>query len=215
MKSKRYLIPFFLSFLIGAATFFLWIKREEAKKGTTVPQILEVSHEQEEVEDEEIALPTEMLVEPTREEPTITPTRTAGPVTETEFLSEVQSDSIIKGVEPPPTHPYYQPSSDDPEKTIEAFLKAAKKGDPENFKYFLNSEARRNETIHLVPEGWDGILGTAIIEGRMKGDARTVKVIVAFYKGRDLNVAPVEKIGYFLVKSFGKWLIFDTVLEEK
>lgn len=47
----------------------------------------------------------------------------------------------------------------------------------------------------------------------MKGDTKTVKVVVSFYKGKDLN-NPVEKIGYFLVKSFGKWLIFDTVSEK-
>lgn len=220
MKNKCHLlIPFFISFLLGVTIVLLfWPKKEEGKKVEETSSSL--GQEKEAGKDKVDAVPT-ILAEPIRKTPTIeappferlpkeTPTVNPSPVSSPLTRS---SEDDIKGVAVLPTHPYFQPSVEDPQKTVTAFLEAAKEGNRENFKYFLNSDARRNESIHLVPQGWDGHLGSAAIIDKMKGDANTIKVVVSFYKGKDTSESPVEKIGYFLVKSFEKWLIFDTVRE--
>lgn len=220
MKNKYHLlIPFFITFILGITIVLLfWLKKEEGKKAEEISSSL--GQEKEAAKDKVDAVPTILaeLIRKThtietppfeglpKETPTVNPSSVSSPSTRS-------SEDDIKGVAVLPTHPYFQPSLEDSQKTVEFFLEAAKEGNAENFKYFLNSDARRNESIHLVPQGWDGHLGSAAIIDKIKGDANTIKIIVSFYKGKDTSESTFEKIGYFLVKSFDKWLIFDTVIE--
>ena len=218
-RIKRTLLVLFLFLLLGIVTIFLLIKKEEVRKSIAPSSVSEKSQESSSKADKEKNREPKLA-----ESEKVTPAVEAGSSQNKAQIAADNPDVLfadegtegnIKGVKPPPFHPRYQPSSEDPQKTIEIFLEAASAGNPENFQYFLNSEARRNENIRLVPKGWNGSLGTAVVGEKMRGDGNTVKIAVSFYEGKDTNATPIEKIGYFLVKSLGKWLIFDTVLEKE
>ncbi len=218
MEKKRYLIIFLLSFLLGMGVFF-WAKKEVLKESKQTLKPLEMDQNIENGEKKGEANEPAISKEPTKTTSTIgtSPPKDIGDKRDFESptgsLPKNQNIASPGRVIPPPTHPSYQPSSQDPQKTIEAFLQAAVEGNPENFQYFLSFEARNNSKIHLVPGGWSGELGMAVTKEQVKGDANTVKIIVAFYKGKSEISGLLEKIGYFLGQSFGKWLIFDTVVE--
>jgi hypothetical protein len=114
---------------------------------------------------------------------------------------------------PPPTSSVWQPSEVSPQKTMEEFLKAVSEGDPANYPYFLNFEARNNQSLYLVPANWNGQRDTFLVTDEMRADGETYKITMTYYKGQIEEANPLGKIGYFLVYSFNKWLIFDTTKE--
>jgi hypothetical protein len=205
----RYLLPFFLSFLIGVVSFLLWAKRKEVEKLGVVSPIWEIRQQEEK---------SEKTKEKSGGPTGTTPTAEIIPPVENTPSTDMGNEELLSSsrrVLPPPTDPNYQPSPESPKKTVEAFLKAANEGTLENFQYFLSFEARNNPKIHFAPEGWSGQVGEAVIGEETRGDAGTIKIVVTFYKGNKNEGIILEKIGYFLVKSFGKWLIFDTVIEKQ
>ncbi len=220
MKVKNLLFPFLFSFSLGVGISTFVIKRETSEIRVP-PQSQEINSKKENSRknnQEEIS-----QTQPTQaqEKSSIIKTNSTSSVNETvnfdsSTIPSAEADLINSSgrmILPPPTNSLYQPSSEDPQKTIEAFLQAVKEGNADNFQYFLNFEARNNKEIHLIPAGWSANNGTAVISDQMKGDAGTKKITVSFYRGKETE-GVTERIGYFLVKSFGKWLIFETVVEK-
>ena len=106
--------------------------------------------------------------------------------------------------------PIRRPSKDNPQKTIESLLEVIKRGEVDDYRYFVVPSVYQAGKIHLVPDNWNIKTGNAVIIEKIPADGHTFRVMVIFTSG----VNGSEKIGYFLGRSGdNEFLIFDSVVE--